>query len=151
MSDTALKAMNAAQKIIADMGFEAADADYAREDGQMCLTFYICSPRGITIQDCEDVSRAIEDAVEKADPTEGKPYCLCVSSWGDRPLKTQRDLERNIEKEGEVKIKKSEAKKKKYIGVLKSFDENFIVLETKKETEKIERTNIDVIKPYIGF
>ncbi len=153
MRDVASAAALAANDIIVRLGFELADVEYAREDGQMCLTFYICSENGVDIDACETVSRAIEDAVDAADPTDGKPYCLCVSTWGDRPLKRDRDLERYIGKEVELKLKKAESgRKKKFVGILKAFDENTVTVKTVKDGDICaEKNNIDTVRPYIGF
>lgn len=152
MLDSATVAGNAARKIIEDLGFEMADTEYVREEGQMCLNFYICSDKGVNIDDCETVSRAIEDAVDEANPTGGKPYCLCVSTWGDRPLKKERDFQRNIGKEVEVKLKKAvQGKKKKFVGELVKADSESITLLLNGEETVFEKNNTDVVRPYIGF
>lgn len=152
MADAALIAGNAAREIIENLGFEMADVEYVREDGQMCLNFYICSENGVNIDDCETVSRAIDEAVENADPTKGAPYCLCVSTWGDRPLKRDRDFERNLGIEVEIKLKKAiNGKKKKYVGKLTAYDENSVTAVMDNETIKFEKNNIDTVRPYIGF
>lgn len=152
MRDVTAAAGAAAKEIIESLGFEMADVEYAREEGQMCLTFYICREEGVTIDDCEAVSRAVDPLLDEADPTDGAPYCLCVSSWGDRPLKTERDLERNLHKEVEIKLKKSDgSKKKKIVGVLMAYDENALTLSVKEETKIIERNLMEYVRPYIGF
>ena len=152
MRDVTAAAGAAAKETIENLGFEMADVEYAREEGQMCLTFYICREEGVTIDDCEAVSRAVDPLLDEADPTEGAPYCLCVSSWGDRPLKTERDLERNLHKEVEIKLKKSDSgKKKKIVGVLMGFDENTLTLSVKEETKIVERNLMEFVRPYIGF
>ena len=148
MADTALIAGNAAKEIIENLGFEMADVEYVREDGQMCLNFYIRSKNGVNIEDCENVSRAIDEAVENADPTKGKPYCLCVSTWGDRALKNDADFDFFSGIEVEVKLKKAlSGKKKKYVGILNAYTENTVTVD---DTE-FEKENIEVIRPYIGF
>lgn len=145
-------AKEAAYSIIESMGFEPADVEYTRLDGDMCLIFYICSENGITSDDCESVSRNIEEAVDKADPTNGKPYCLCVSSWGDRAFKCDRDFERNLGKDVEVKLKKAvNGKKKKFTGKLVSFVGDSIVVQTKDGNTEFNKENIDTVRPYIGF
>lgn len=148
MADIAILAGNAAREIIENLGFEMADVEYVREDGQMCLNFYIRSKNGVNIDDCETVSRAIDEPVEKADPTGGKPYCLCVSTWGDRPLKNHRDFEFFKGIEVEVKVKKTiQGKKKKFVGILESFDNETVTVNG----DVFEKSNIDVIRPFIGF
>lgn len=152
MRDVTAAAGAAAKETIENLGFEMADVEYAREEGQMCLTFYICREEGVTIDDCEAVSRAVDPLLDEADPTEGAPYCLCVSSWGDRPLKTARDLERNLHKEVEIKLKKNDGgKKKKIVGVLMGFDDDTLTLSVKEETKIVERNLMEYVRPYIGF
>lgn len=152
MAKVAEIAGSAAQKIIEAMGFEMADVEYVRENGQMCLNFYICREQGVTIDDCEAVSRAIDAAVDTADPTGGTPYCLCVSTWGDRPLKNDRDFARNLGKEVELKLKKPDSgKKKKFTGILKTFDEETVAIENSSGTMSVKRNNLECIRPYIGF
>lgn len=152
MADVAVLAGNAAKEIIENLGFEMADVEYVREDGQMCLNFYIRNKNGVNIEDCETVSRAIDEAVEKANPTGDKPYCLCVSTWGDRPLKKDADFEYFTDVLVEVKVKKAiSGKKKKFVGLLKAFDETSVTVDMDDEEVVFERSNIDIIKPYIGF
>ena len=152
MQNVSVLAGKAAEKIITDMGFEMADVEYVREDGQMCLNFYIRKKDGVNIQDCEDVSRAIDQAVEDADPTGGKPYCLCVSTWGDRALKNQSDFDFFLNEEVEVKLKRAtEGKKKKFVGLLLGADENTVTVKIKEETVTFENENIEFVRPYIGF
>jgi ribosome maturation factor RimP len=96
---------------------------------------------------CERLKR-YDEAVENADPTGGRPYCLCVSTWGDRPLKNDNDLEFFKGIEVEVKIKKAlSGKKKKFVGTLEDFDDLTVTVAG----DVFERSNIDVIRPYIGF
>lgn len=152
MADVALTAGNAAREIIEGLGFEMADVEYVREDGQMCINFYIRKQGGVNIDDCETVSRAIDEAVENSDPTNGKPYCLCVSTWGDRPLKTDADLDFFSGCEVELKlIKAISGKKKKHVGILKSYTQDAFTVEADGEDMLFERSNVEIIRPYIGF
>ena len=152
MAEVSVIAGNAAREIIENLGFEMADVEYVREDGQMCLNFYIRSRNGVDINDCEAVSRAIDEAVENADPTGGKPYCLCVSTWGDRALKNDADLEYFLSVLVEVKLKKAvSGKKKKFVGILKGYDESTVTVEVDNMDLHFERDNLEIIRPYIGF
>ena len=68
-----------------------------------------------------------------------------------RPLKTARDLERNKGKEVEVRLKKAEGKKKKFIGGLVAFDELTLTLSLKGEDKIFKREEMESVRPYIGF
>lgn len=151
MPDIIKKAEDCAREIIENMGFELVGVDYGREDGLMCLTYYIYSEQGVDINDCERVSRAIEAAVEENDPVEGGQYCLCVSSPGERPFKTERDFARNIAKPVQVElIAPLKGKKKKFIGTLLAFDASMVIIEGRKEKYELARADIKTIRPYIG-
>ncbi len=152
MAEVSVIAGNAAKEIIENLGFEMADVEYVREDGQMCLNFYIRSKNGVNIDDCETVSRAIDEAVENANPTGNKPYCLCVSTWGDRPLKNDADFDFFLNVLVEVKIKKAlSGKKKKFVGLLNAFNDETVSVLVDDELVVFEKSNIEIIRPYIGF
>ena len=86
--------------VIEELGYEVVEVEYVKKSDGMNLTFYIDKDEGVLIEDCENVSKAIDDLLEELDPTEGVGYILSVSSPGiDRPIKTNRDLQRNLEKE----------------------------------------------------
>lgn len=141
-----------AQDIISSLDYELVDVEYAKEEGVMCLTFYIYHPDGVSLDDCERVSAAIEEAVEQADVTNGKPYYLCVSSPGERPLKCERDYQRNIGKKVVVELSAPiKGKKKKFIGVLEAYSVDSVIIRSDKEEIAFPRNNIKTVKPYIGF
>ena len=145
------KGRECAADIIESLGYELVDVEYAKEEGVMCLTFYIYSESGVSLDDCEKVSAAIEDIVEQADVTNGKAYYLCVSSPGERPLKNQRDFERNVGKKVCVELTAPiKGKKKKFVGVLTEFDPQ-VVINDGKEVHAFDTNIIKTVKPYIGF
>lgn len=99
---------------IAEMGYELDEVEYVKEYGNMVLTLYIDSENGVTIDDCEKVSRAIDPILDENDPIE-EAYYLSVSSIGiDRPLKKDRDFERNMGKKLQVKLYAPINKKKSF-------------------------------------
>ena len=99
---------------IENMGYEVVEVEYVKKSDGMNLTFYIDKEDGIKIEDCEMVSKSIDGLLEELNPTDNSPYILSVSSPGlDRPLKTDRDLKRNVDKEIEITLfAKTNGKKK---------------------------------------
>lgn len=92
------------RETVEKMGFSLCDVEYKKEYSDMVLTFFIDKEGGVTIDDCENVSRAIEPVLDEADPI-AEAYVLSVSSLGlDRPFKKNADYERNLNKEIEVKL-----------------------------------------------
>ncbi len=129
---------------IESLGFELYDVEYAKEGKDYFLRIYIDSKNGINIEDCEKVSNAINEPLDEENIIR-EQYFLEVSSPGvERVLRKEEHLKNNIGKEIEVKLfKKDNDGNKVYKGILESFDEQIINLESKKG---IERKNISQIK-----
>ena len=137
---------------IARMGFELCDVEFQKEYGDWVLTFYIDREGGVTIDDCEAVSRALDPILDEADPIE-QEYVLSVSSLGiDRPLKKDRDYERAMGKEMQVRLYAPLEKKKEWIGELIGFDaETFTIRTEKGEERTIMKKDCALIRPNIRF
>ena len=89
--------------IIEQNQFELVDVEYVKEGGTWYLRAYIDKPGGITVDDCEVVSRALSDLLDKHDFIEDA-YVLEVSSPGlGRPLKKEKDFARSIGEEVDVR------------------------------------------------
>ena len=102
--NTAQKAEQLLKKTVEELGYELCDVEFVKEYGDWVLTLYIDRPGGVTIDDCERVSRAVDPILDEADPIE-QQYFLSVSSLGlDRPLKKDADFQRNLGKRIEIKL-----------------------------------------------
>ena len=137
---------------IESLGFELCDVEYQKEYGDWVLTFYIDKPQGVTIDECEEVSRAIEPILDEADPIESE-YVLSVSSLGiDRPLKKDRDFERAMGTELEIKLYAPQGGKKQWIGTLSAFDADSFTVETESgETFTVKKKDCALVRPNIRF
>ena len=141
-----------AEPVITSLGFELYDVEFQKEYGDWVLTFYIDKEGGVTIDDCEAVSHALDPVLDEADPIE-QEYMLSVSSLGiDRPLKKDRDYERALGKEMEVKLYAPIEKKKLWIGTLDGFtaDDFTITTETGRQLA-IAKKDCALIRPYLRF
>ncbi len=140
------------EPIIEDLGYDLVDLEYIKENGNNILRFYIGKPDGISIDDCQRVSEQVGDKLDELDPID-ESYYLEVSSPGlDRPLKTDKDLKRNIGKDVEISLYKNIDGKKKYIGQLIGYDEEFIqIKEDSLGYKKIQRETISKIKLAVKF
>ena len=143
---------NLCRGTIASMGVELCDVEYQKEYGDWVLTFYIDKPGGVTIDECETVSRAIEPLLDEADPIESE-YVLSVSSLGiDRPLKKPRDFERAMGAELEIKLYAPQNGKKQWIGTLTAYDEDSFTVETESgESLTVKKKDCALVRPNIRF
>ena len=120
--------------------------EYVKESGEYYLRIYIDKENGVTLEDCENVSRKISDIMDTEDPIE-EAYYLEVSSPGiDRVLYTDKQLEDALEEKVNVILNCSLMNKRKYIGILKEVNKDNIIVFSEKEYEisrdKIKSINI---------
>lgn len=140
------------EPIIEELGYDLVDLEYSKENGNYFLRFYIDQPEGIGIDDCQRVSEIVGNRLDELDPIE-ESYYLEVSSPGlDRPLKNNKDLKRNIGRDLEISLYKSVNGKKKYIGQLLDYTDDFIIIkEDDINDRKLEREIISKIKLAVKF
>ncbi len=135
------------EPIIENLGYELYDVEYAKEGKNYFLRIFIDNEKGIDLNDCEKVNDAVNDILDKENYIK-EQYFLEISSPGiERVLRKDKHLEQNIGKDINVKLfKKDENGTKEYLGTLKEFNQNEIIIETEEQETKIERKNISQIK-----
>ena len=137
--------------ILQENGLELVDVEYVKEAGQWYLRFYIDKDGGVNINDCETVSRAMSDLLDKDDFIEDA-YILEVSSPGlGRPIKKEKDFIRNTGREIEFKLFKAEDGTKEFTGILKAFDKDTVTVLLNEEEKVFERKNIALIREYVDW
>ena len=93
--------------VLAEHNFELWDVEYVKEAGTWYLRAYIDKEGGIAVDDCEVISRILSDWLDQTDFIEDS-YILEVSSPGlGRPLKKERDFERSLGEEVEIRLYKA--------------------------------------------
>lgn len=136
--------------IAESMQIEIVDVEFEKKTST--LTVFIETDGGVDLDTCEKFHNSIMDPIDELDPSYGEAYTLNVSSPGlDRPFETERDFERNLGKEVEVKLFAPLKGKKFLDGVLVSFDGNSILLKTDREEYKIPLNKIAKINKAIKF
>lgn len=137
--------------ILQENGLNLVDVEYVKEAGQWYLRFYIDKDGGVNINDCETVSRAMSDLLDKDDFIEDA-YILEVSSPGlGRPIKKEKDFIRNTGREIEFKLFKAEDGNKEFTGILKAFDKDTVTVLLNEEEKVFERKNIALIREYVDW
>lgn len=140
--------------MLAELGYELVDIEYKPLYGEKHLIVYIAAEHGISLDDCERVSNALDAPLDAADPTGNSPYCLDVSSPGlDRPFKTLRDFERNYGTQAEVKLYAPlpGSKEKTVVGTLVKRTDEETTVERDGAEIAIKNSSIALVRPYIEF
>lgn len=132
-------------------GVEIYDVEYVKEGADWYLRAYIDKPEGVNIQDCENVSRALSDALDKEDFIEDA-YILEVSSPGlGRTLKKDKHFEKSLGLEVELKTYKAIDKVKEFSGVLKAYDETSLTIEIDGEEKVFAKSDVALVRLAFDF
>lgn len=134
------------------LGYDLVDLEFIRDHSEYFLRIYIDKPGGVNLDDCQKMSEIVSEKLDDADVIDVS-YYLEVSSPGlDRPLKTDRDLERNKGRNIDISLYKSLNGKKKYSGELTGFDEkNVVIKDNQGEEIQLPKEIISQIKQAVEF
>lgn len=128
MANAAEKVYGLVKETVENCGVELWDVRFLKEGASWYLRVFIDKPEGITIDDCTEVSHAIDPIIDEADPID-LPYYLEVCSPGlERELARPEHFERKLGEKVRVRLYKAIDGKKEFIGILKSAH-NGVVLE----------------------
>lgn len=137
--------------ITAKHNVEIYDVEFVKEAGEWYLRAYIDKEGGVSILDCEAVSRELSDALDVADYID-ESYILEVSSPGlGRTLKKDKHLEKSIGEEVEIKTYKPIDKCKEFSGVLKAYDKDTITIESDHNEMIFQRADIAIVRLALDF
>ena len=132
-----------------ELNYEIYHIEYVKVNGEYYLRIYIDKDGGITLTDCEKLSRRVSDIMDEEDPIP-VAYFLEVSSPGlNRGLFTEEHYKKQIGKEVLIRFTKSFEGKKNVKGLLKEVNEDSIVIEVEENNlftvpkDKIKSANIE--------
>ena len=138
--------------IVEAKGFELVDVEWVKEGANWYLRAYIDKENGITVDDCEEVSRALSDLLDEEDFI-SENYILEVSSPGlGRPLKKEKDFVRSMGKDVDVRLYRQINKQKEFTGALSAYDENTVTLTMEDGSQMVfEKADIALIRLALDF
>ena len=124
------------QPIVKEKKLELVDIEYVKEGKNWFLRVFIDKPGGIDIMECGEVSEALSEKLDEADPIT-EAYFLEVSSPGaERPLKTKKDVEANLNENVYIKLYEPIDGLKEYQGILKKFENNTLTIDYNVKTRR---------------
>lgn len=134
------------QPIVDELGYELVDVEFVKEGGEYFLRAYIDKPGGIGLDDCVAVSDRMNEILDREDYI-SEAYTFEVSSPGlTRPLKKEKDYQRNLGKPIDVRTYAQVNGGKDFTGLLKAYDDSCITLDCDGTSVLIERKNISDIR-----
>ncbi len=150
--DIETKAEELLQPVTDAQGVRIYDVEYVKEGSDWYLRAYIDKDGGVTIEDCEAVSRAYSEKLDEADLIKDA-YILEVSSPGlGRQLKKDRHFANSIGEEVELKLFEAVDGEKEFTGILTAFDKDTVTIQAEgKEAQSFERSKLAVIRLTVDF
>ena len=140
-----------AAPVVEAAGCTLWDVEYVKEAGEWFLRVYIDKADGVSINDCEAVSRPLSDALDEADPIEGS-YTLEVSSAGaDRALKKPEHFAQFVGSEVDVKLYRARNGRKELTGVLRGYDNGDVTVDLPGGTETLEKKDVAQVRLHVSF
>jgi len=125
------------------LGYDLVAAELTGDGSQTILRIYIDLPGGITVDDCEKVSRQVSAVLDVEDPIPGE-YTLEVSSPGlDRPLVKREDFERYSGEEVKIHTGEAVLGRRNFTGRLQGLDQDLVLVEVDKEIYEINLNNVE--------
>ena len=144
--------MELAKPIVEKLGYELVEVKYGKSHGGMEMTLFIYSDNGITLDDCEKVSKAVDEPLDELNPTNDVAYSLNVSSLGlDRPIKSADDARRNIGNKIDVKLFAPKDGKKIWTGVLTEYTQDTFTIKINETSKTFRFDEIAIASPVIEF
>ena len=140
-----------AQPVVEGFGLKLWDVEYVREGSEWYLRVYIDKDEPVDINDCENVSRALDPILDEADPIPDS-YTFEVCSAGcERVLKRPGDFEQFLGYQVLVKLYKPRDGRKEFIGTLKAYTPEALTLETETEEFVFTPKEIALVHLYVEF
>lgn len=140
-----------AEPVAAELGLEIWDVEYVKEAGTRFLRVYIDKADGVSIQDCEAFSRALDPILDEEDPIPDS-YTFEVSSAGaERALKRPGDFERFMGSDVEVKLYSPMEGSKTFVGVLAGYADGAVTIEQNGKTRTFEKSAVAQVRLHVTF
>ncbi len=141
-----------AQPIAEKLGLQIWDIRFLKEGTGWFLRIFIDKDGGVGIDDCVEMSRALNEPLDEADLIE-QAYCLEVSSPGvERELVKDEHFQKYIGEKVKLKTIRPVDGKREFSGILESYDDGLVTVRfedesglsvTKKETSWIKLDDFD--------
>lgn len=135
------------QPVAESMGLQLWDVIFVKEGPSWFLRIAIDKPGGVFIEDCENLSRAVDPLIDELDPTEHEYYLEVTSPGLGRQLRTDVHLDAYIEKPVRVRLyRPDENKQKELPGTLAGYDGDSVTLACDGTPRTIARKDINDIR-----
>ena len=149
MSKLTDKIAEIARPVVEEEGCSLWDVEYVREAGTWYLRVFIDKADGVSIDDCERVSRRLDPILDAEDPI-AESYVFEVGSAGaDRELKRPQDFAQFMGSEVEVRLYRPMNGSKRFVGTLAAYGDGAVTLVQNGQQLRFEKDQIAQVRLYV--
>ena len=141
--NTAAAVKEIALPVAETLGLRIWDVQFVKEGPDWHLRIIIDKDGGVSIDDCEAMSRAIDPLIDELDPTDHQYYLIVSSPGLGRALKSDEHLQGYIGQKISVRLfRPDEEKQRDYSGILTAYDAESITIDDNKNIERKDAASI---------
>ena len=151
MSKLTDKIAEIARPVVEEEGCSLWDVEYVREAGTWYLRVFIDRDGGVSIDDCERVSRRLDPILDEEDPIPDSYVFEVGSAGADRELKRPGDFEQFMGREVEVKLYRPVDGSKHYTGTLSGYEAGAVSLTVGEKTLRFPKEQVAQVRLYVSI
>lgn len=142
MASIADKVSELIREAVEQQGVALWDVRFVKEGASHYLRIYIDRPEGVSIDDCTNVSHAVDPILDEADPIDSSYYLEVCSPGLERELSRDRHFSASLGKPVKLRLFKAENGKKELEGILTAFENGTVTVEATDGAYSIARSDI---------
>ena len=151
MSKFTEKVAALARPIVEEEGCTLWDVEYVREAGTWYLRIFVDKEGGLSIDDCERISRRLDPMLDEADPIPDSYVFEVGSAGAERELKRPSDFEQFLGSEVEVRLYQPVNGAKAFVGKLKGYDDGDVTIENGGSDMRFDKSRVALVKLHISI
>lgn len=151
MSKITDKVYELAKPVVEQAGCSLWDVEYVREAGSWYLRVFIDKEGGVSINDCENISRTLDPILDEADPIPDSYVFEVGSAGAERELKRPGDFQQFMGSEVEVRLYQPLNGSKAFVGTLSGYDNGDVSILAGKENMSFKKAQIAQVKLHVSI
>ena len=151
MSKITDKVYELAKPVVEQAGCSLWDVEYVREAGNWYLRVFIDKEGGVSINDCETISRALDPILDEADPIPDSYVFEVGSAGAERELKRPEDFRQFMGSQVEVRLYQPLNGSKVFVGSLAAWDQGDVTVTVGKENMSFEKAQVALVKLHVSI
>jgi len=151
MSKITEKVAALARPVVEEEGCTLWDVEYVREAGTWYLRIFVDKEGGLSIDDCERISRRLDPMLDEADPIPDSYVFEVGSAGAERELKRPSDFEQFLGSEVEVRLYQPVNGAKAFVGKLKGYDDGDVTIENGGSDMRFDKSRVALVKLHISI